>query len=109
MRSTAGELERRLQARLQSEESRPGRPELLARVAGMIRGRGARRILDLGTGCGELLALLPREGLQAAGLDLCGTLLGRARLNSPTGTPLIQGDVERLPLASGRVDLVTLL
>jgi SAM-dependent methyltransferase len=109
MRSTVEELERRLQARLQSEESRPGSPELLARVADLIRGRGARRILDLGTGCGELLSLLRKEGLQAVGLDLCGTLLGRARVNTSPSTPLIQGDVERLPLASGRVDLVTLL
>lgn len=109
MRSTAARLERRFEARLRSEQAHLGSAELMERVVDLVRGRGARRVLDLGTGCGELLSRLRAVGLEAAGLDLCGTLLDRARKSSPGAPALIQGDVERLPLAAGRLDLVTLL
>jgi len=109
MRSTAANLERRLEARLRSEDVHLGSAELVGRVVDLVRGRGARRILDLGTGCGELLSRLRAEGLEATGLDLCGTLLDRARKSLPPAPNLIRGDVERLPLAAGRLDLVSFL
>jgi SAM-dependent methyltransferase len=109
MRPRAVLLERRLEARLKAERARVGNTALVERVAELVRGRGARRILDLGTGCGELPARLTAEGVPAAGLDLCGKLLARARKTATRPLKLLQGDVECLPVASGRLDLVTSL
>jgi SAM-dependent methyltransferase len=108
MSSTALNLERRLQARLESE-IRLGSPKLLERVVEFARDRGVRRALDLGAGCGELVARLRAEGVPAAGLDLCGALLERARKQAGPDAGLLRGDAERLPVASGQLDLVTCL
>jgi len=108
MTTTALNLERRLQARLESEV-RLGSPKLLDRVVGFARDRGVRRALDLGAGCGELVARLRSEGIPAAGLDLCGAPLERAREQIGPDAALLQGDVQRLPVASRRLDLVTCL
>src|SRR6185295_14678009 len=43
MRSTAANLERRLEARLRSEDVHLGSAELVGRVVDLVRGRGARR------------------------------------------------------------------
>jgi SAM-dependent methyltransferase len=102
-------LERRLEARLEAERCRVWSAALHDRVAELVRGRGARRILDLGTGCGELPQRLRAEGIPAIGLDLCGKLLHRARRSAARPLDLLQGDAERLPIASGRFDVVTSL
>ncbi len=109
MRPAALLLERQLEARLETLRSRVGSEELIDRVAELVRGRGVRRALDLGTGCGDLPARLGAEGIRSAGLDLCGKLLLRARKNAVRPLDLLQADVERLPIGSGRVDLVTSL
>jgi SAM-dependent methyltransferase len=109
MKPAAALLERRLEARLEAERCRVWSVALHERVADLIRGRGARRILDLGTGCGELPQRLQAEGTPAVGLDLCGSLLQRARRSAARPLHLVQGDAERLPIASGRFDLVTSL
>jgi SAM-dependent methyltransferase len=101
MEFAAVEVERALEARLRSGAGPLGSPSLLARIAGKARGAGTDRVVDLGSGCGELLCLLGRN---ACGLDLCRSLLERT-----PGAPRIQGDVERLPLAAGRMDLATLV
>lgn len=108
MTNTALKLERRLQARLESEV-RLGSAKLLDRVAEFARDRGVRRALDLGAGCGELVARLQAEGIPMAGLDLCGSLLERAREQVGPDAGLLQGNAECLPVASGRLDLVTCL
>lgn len=108
MRPTAVRLERALRLRLESGDGRLGSPGLVARVVELARGRG-RRVLDLGSGCGGLVARLGAEGIPAVGLDLCQAALERARRDAGAGIPLVQADVERLPIASRQVDLVTCL
>jgi len=100
----AAGLERELEARLRSDGARLGNPELLSRISRRARSAGQGRIVDLDSGCGELVGLLRSGGQRAVGLDRCRSLLGR----SAGGTGL-QGDVERLPFASERVDLATLI
>jgi ubiquinone/menaquinone biosynthesis C-methylase UbiE len=107
MRPSAVLLERQLVARLESERTRLGNSELQDRVVALARGRAARRTLDLGSGCGELVERLGAEGIRAAGLDLCGKLLARARRGASRSPLLVQGDAERLPVASGSLDLLT--
>jgi ubiquinone/menaquinone biosynthesis C-methylase UbiE len=109
MRPSAILLERQLEARLESERTRLGSSTLQDRVIELVQGRGERRGLDLGTGCGEFLERLRAAGIRAAGLDLCGKLLARGRRNATCTSELVQGDVERLPVASKRLDLVTCL
>ena len=109
MRPTALLLERQLEARLAAERSPHGNTQLVDRVAELVRGRDVRRALDLGTGGGELLPRLAAEGIAAAGLDLCGKLLQRGRRSARRPLELLQGDVERLPIRSRKLDLVTCL
>jgi SAM-dependent methyltransferase len=104
---SAAELEGRLEVRLRSKGGRLGSPDLLSRVFETAGRLGARRIADLGSGCGELLARLQADGKEATGLELCGSLLDRSRSRLPAGAPLVRGDAERLPWAAGRFDLVT--
>jgi SAM-dependent methyltransferase len=54
------------------------------------------RLLDLGCGPGRFLEGLTRRGAAAIGLDLSRSLLDRARTTSP-GSPLVRGDMRRLP------------
>ncbi|MGE5637032.1 MAG: class I SAM-dependent methyltransferase, partial [Nocardioidaceae bacterium] len=69
-----------------------------------------RRVLDLGTGDGRLLALLrgDRPGMLGVGLDVAEPMLGRARerFAGDGGIELLQHDLaEPLP-ALGRFDAV---
>lgn len=66
---------------------------------------GARgRVLDLGTGTGRNLPLLPR-GTTAVGLDPSLDTLRRARRRAPT-IPLVAGRAEALPFRDGTFDTV---
>jgi tRNA (cmo5U34)-methyltransferase len=72
--------------------------------------RGARRVLDLGTGDGRLLALLQadRQGMHGAGLDFSELMLeeARGRFADDERIELVEHDlVEPLP-ALGRFDAV---
>jgi SAM-dependent methyltransferase len=107
MKATAILLERQLEARLESERTRLGNADLEDRVVDLVKSRGARRILDLGAGTGDLVERLGAAGIRASGLDLCGKMLARARRSAKQTPELLQGDMERLPVASLRLDLVT--
>lgn len=66
---------------------------------------GARgRVLDLGTGTGRNLSLLPR-GMTALGLDPSLDALRRARERAPA-VPLVAGRAEALPFRDGAFDTV---
>jgi ubiquinone/menaquinone biosynthesis C-methylase UbiE len=66
---------------------------------------GARgRVLDLGSGTGRNLPLLP-HGTKAVGLDLSLDALRRARRRAPT-VPLVIGRAEALPFRAATFDTV---
>ena len=71
---------------------------------------GARRVLDLGTGDGRLIALVRRcaPGARAVGLDLSPPMLAAAgdRLAAEGGVELRRHDLARPLPALGRFDLV---
>jgi tRNA (cmo5U34)-methyltransferase len=71
----------------------------------------ARRVLDLGTGDGRLLALLRRDrpAMTGVGLDISQPMLGRARerFGSDPRIEVVEHDLaEPLPAALGRFDAV---
>lgn len=90
----------------------PHRDEAEARdaVALFLRERrppAGARVLDLGCGAGRHLEALGEAGLRPVGLDLSMPLLRRARESVGDHTPLVRGDMRRLPLADGSVDAAT--
>ena len=74
-----------------------GREEALKKCA----ARPGERILEIGCGTGEMLGKLARAapGLRAAGMDLSGGMLARARGKLPESWSLVLADAESLPFA----------
>ena len=81
-------------------------PDRFLGVLGDVRGLD---VVELASGTAYFAAWLTRAGAAAVALDLSGEQLTTARrLQRQVGPsfPLVQGDAQRAPLASGRFDLV---
>src|SRR3954452_13451548 len=81
-------------------------PERDLRVLGEVRDRD---VAELACGTAYFSAWLARAGASVVAVDLSGEQLATARrLQEQLGPifPLVQADAERVPLASGRFDLV---
>ena len=81
-------------------------PERDLGLLGDVRGKD---VLELACGTAYLSAWLARAGARPVAVDLSGEQLATARrLRNRLGPffPLVQGDVEQVPLASGSFDLV---
>jgi len=75
-----------------------------------IRALPAGRLLDIGCGTGELVGRLAWRGWNVIGLDLCETMLHRARFKlngNASRVRLTVGDSEQLPFGDGVFDAVT--
>ena len=81
------------------------RPAWAAVVDAAGIGAGMR-VLDVGCGSGEFLAVLSGVGAEAAGVDPSAGMLRVARRRNPT-VDLRTGSVERLPWPDGSFDAVT--
>lgn len=78
------------------------RPAQEALIAAAEIGTGTR-VLDVGCGSGEFLALLRERGAIAAGVDPAE---GMRRLAAATGAEVRAGDAEHLPYPDGTFDVV---
>jgi SAM-dependent methyltransferase len=72
-------------------------------LAGLHAGAS---LLDIGCGAGGALALARRRGADVAGIDAAANLVAIARGRLP-GAHIEIGDMEALPFAAGRFDIVT--
>jgi SAM-dependent methyltransferase len=76
--------------------------EPLLDAAGVTAGD---RVLDVGTGPGDLAAAAAVRGARVTGVDLAEGMLAEARRRHP-GIEFRQADAERLPFADGAFDAV---
>ena len=78
------------------------------RIAELIRRtvdwRPGIRVLDVGAGAGRHARVFAAAGAWCVGLDLSAVLLRRARQTA--ATPLVRGDMRRLPFRPRSFDLV---
>lgn len=73
----------------------------------LARAHGARRVLDLGCGEGQIARRLAGEGAEVLGLDPTEALLEAAR-GRAGGPAYVRGRAEAIPLAPASVDLVVM-
>jgi demethylmenaquinone methyltransferase/2-methoxy-6-polyprenyl-1,4-benzoquinol methylase len=73
------------------------------RTVAELRLPGRSLVLDLACGTGDLCRELTARGYRAVGFDFSFGMLSAAR----TSSPLVQGDILRLPVADGTADGVT--
>lgn len=91
--------------RLQTTTYRPIHDAMIDR----LRSNTPGRILDLGCGTGQLTERLAEHfsTAQVIGLDYSPGMLGEAVVRLGQHAPLTRADAQRLPLATGSVDVVT--
>lgn len=75
----------------------------MARRLGDLRGR---RVLDVGCGRGDWLALLERRGASVSGIDISQVAVEACRLRLP-GADIRHGPAEELPFPDGTFDVIT--
>lgn len=83
-------------------------------VLGRVAVQPGETLVELGCGTGQMLEAVSRARLGPSergaprfiGLDLSREMLTVARGRAPAGVRLIEGDAERLPIASAAVDVV---
>jgi SAM-dependent methyltransferase len=88
-------------------EFRPPGPDLLGSLLGRIEWQPGWTVLDAGCGLGGYFAALADRvpaGV-VVGLDITLSMLRRVAERHPT-VPLVAGDVQALPIASGAFDVV---
>lgn len=74
-----------------------------ALLAGVANGT---RMLDVGSGIGDLCAAATKRGAITTGIDLAPNMVLTARDRHP-GLTFLEGDAEHLPFADGAFDVVT--
>ncbi|MGW0389555.1 class I SAM-dependent methyltransferase [Streptomyces sp. NPDC003042] len=87
---------------------RPGYPPALFDAVEALAGRalGGARVADVGAGTGIATALLHARGAEVLAVEPGDGMAAEFRRAHP-GIPLVRGDGDRLPLASGAFDLLT--
>ncbi|RSS79901.1 class I SAM-dependent methyltransferase [Streptomyces sp. WAC06614] len=88
--------------------NRPGYPPALFDAVAELAGRPLRgaRVADVGAGTGIATGLLHALGARVLGVEPGDGMAEEFRRAHP-GVPLVRGDGDRLPLATGAFDLLT--
>jgi SAM-dependent methyltransferase len=92
----------------QYEAARPGYPDGLFDAIEELSGRSLNgaRVLDVGAGTGIATRLLRGRGAEVVAVEPTPGMARQLRATSPD-LPLVHGDGDALPFASGSVDFVT--
>ncbi|MEV6681512.1 class I SAM-dependent methyltransferase [Streptomyces erythrochromogenes] len=87
---------------------RPGYPPALFDAVEELAGRplAGARVADVGAGTGIATALLHERGAQVVAVEPGDGMAAQLRRAHP-GIPVVRGDGDRLPLATGAFDLLT--
>ncbi|MCX4693898.1 class I SAM-dependent methyltransferase [Streptomyces sp. NBC_01408] len=87
---------------------RPGYPPALFDAVETLAGRSlaGARVADVGAGTGIASALLRERGAEVVAVEPGDGMAAEFRRANP-GIPLVRGDGDRLPLATGAFDLLT--
>jgi ubiquinone/menaquinone biosynthesis C-methylase UbiE len=88
---------------LLSPDQRTRMAQRYARAAALAQGG---RVLEVSCGAGSGLGFLARHARAVVGLDYTAPVLTLVRTHYRDCIPLVQGDAQRLPFASGAFDLV---
>ncbi|MFD7262711.1 class I SAM-dependent methyltransferase [Streptomyces sp. NPDC059874] len=88
--------------------SRPAYPPALFDAVEELAGRSltGARVADVGAGTGIATALLRERGAEVLAVEPGDGMAAEFRLANP-GIPIVRGDGDRLPLASGAFDFLT--
>ncbi|MER6318083.1 class I SAM-dependent methyltransferase [Streptomyces sp. NPDC001581] len=88
--------------------NRPGYPPALYDALEELAGRplAGARVADVGAGTGIATALLHERGAEVVAVEPGDGMAAEFRRANPS-IPLVRGDGDRLPLASGAFDLLT--
>src|SRR5579859_5949715 len=84
------------------ERGRPGYPE---EAVGWLVPPGARRVLDLGAGTGQLTRQLVARGLEVVAVEPSDGMREQLSRSLPS-VPALKGSAEDIPLDDGAVDAV---
>ena len=76
--------------------------DMYAPLVEALRGVGGGRLLDLGCGNGNLLALLAGSGFALTGVDLSEAMIDQARRRLGGRAALVVADARSLPLSPDR-------
>ena len=76
------------------------------RLASLLPLSGEERVLDVGTGAGELAIALAPLVASVVGLDIVPEMLEQGRSRAPANVELVEGDATMLPFGPGEFDLV---
>ncbi|MGW3328433.1 class I SAM-dependent methyltransferase [Streptomyces virginiae] len=89
-------------------QNRPSYPPTVLDAVEELAGRPLKgaRVADIGAGTGLATALLQARGAHVVAVEPGPAMASQLRLGLPT-VPLVLGDGDRLPLASGSVDVLT--
>jgi SAM-dependent methyltransferase len=74
-----------------------------------VHGEQPLRVVDVGTGTGEMALLMAGMGLRVTGVDLSPSMLAEARRKAAEqdlAVTLLEGRADRLPLADASADVV---
>ncbi|MFI7353312.1 class I SAM-dependent methyltransferase [Streptomyces avidinii] len=87
---------------------RPGYPPALLDAVEALAGRplAGARVADVGAGTGIATALLHERGAEVVAVEPGDGMAAEFRRAHP-GIPIVRGDGDRLPLATGAFDLLT--
>lgn len=78
------------------------------KLVGEVVGNGAKKVLDVACGSGDVAIALYNAGMEVTGVDISGKMLNVARKKSPEKIEYMYGDASELPFKEESFDCITI-